>query len=153
MVAIENSNNSKWEQPWHQLTELLASHCLEIAESAKDHDRVASALVIEVGVGIAVLVNCFVHKHDMNRQIKDRLGDGFSRAPFATLVCRRIKTEWIAAASGVVVGCLRAVASGVGVGCLRVAAGVALWVPFFASGVDVCRRVPSAGCLSPPWTC
>ncbi|KAF9587618.1 hypothetical protein IFM89_004450 [Coptis chinensis] len=43
-------------------------------------------LVIEAGVGIAVLVNCFVHKHDMNRQIKDRLGDGFSRAPFATLV-------------------------------------------------------------------
>ncbi|KAF9626766.1 hypothetical protein IFM89_039312 [Coptis chinensis] len=34
MVAIENSNNSKWEQ-WHGITtELLASHCLEIAESA-----------------------------------------------------------------------------------------------------------------------
>ncbi|KAF9612910.1 hypothetical protein IFM89_004326 [Coptis chinensis] len=38
------------------------------------------------GVGIVVLVNCSVHKHDMNRQIKDRLGDSFSRVPFATLM-------------------------------------------------------------------
>ncbi|CAK9135560.1 unnamed protein product [Ilex paraguariensis] len=42
-------------------------------------------LVIEVGVGIAVLVRCFVNKH-MEAEIVDRLGNGFSRAPFATVV-------------------------------------------------------------------
>ncbi|KAF9620077.1 hypothetical protein IFM89_010727 [Coptis chinensis] len=207
-----------------------------------DHDRVASLvrsavgvrtlgsydsiyccnwLVIEAGVGIAVLVNCFVHKHDMNRQIKDRLGDGFSRAPFATLVAvfsavsllaclplgklfffhmilirkyvvamramseahggasvdemptlqdslpwsattglsggRKFtglqykgarctptpsRTEWIAAASGVVAGCLRAAANGVGAGCL-----CCCWcrsLPcLLPSGVDLC---PGACC-------
>ncbi|KAG9438958.1 hypothetical protein H6P81_019123 [Aristolochia fimbriata] len=43
-------------------------------------------LVIECGVGIAVLVRCFVDRKDTERQIIDRLGDGFSRAPFATVV-------------------------------------------------------------------
>ncbi|KAL6347197.1 hypothetical protein AAG906_012778 [Vitis piasezkii] len=43
-------------------------------------------LVIEVGVGIAVLVRCFVNKKGMETEIIDRLGNGFSRAPFATVV-------------------------------------------------------------------
>ncbi|KAF8390893.1 hypothetical protein HHK36_023192 [Tetracentron sinense] len=43
-------------------------------------------LVIEAGVGIAVLVRCFVDKKDMENHIIDRLGIGFSRAPFATVV-------------------------------------------------------------------
>ncbi|KAF6137576.1 hypothetical protein GIB67_031855 [Kingdonia uniflora] len=43
-------------------------------------------LVIEAGVGIAVLVRCFVDKRDMENQITERLGDVFSRAPFATVV-------------------------------------------------------------------
>ncbi|GAY32504.1 hypothetical protein CUMW_002700 [Citrus unshiu] len=43
-------------------------------------------LVIEAGVGIAVLVRCFVNKKSMETEIIDRLGDGFSRAPFATVV-------------------------------------------------------------------
>ncbi|KAI7980277.1 putative protein S-acyltransferase 19 [Camellia lanceoleosa] len=43
-------------------------------------------LVIEAGVGIAVLVRCFVHKKNMEADIVDRLGHGFSLAPFATVV-------------------------------------------------------------------
>ncbi|KAL3502385.1 hypothetical protein ACH5RR_036834 [Cinchona calisaya] len=43
-------------------------------------------LVIEASVGIAVLVRCFVNKKNMEAEIVDRLGNGFSRAPFATVV-------------------------------------------------------------------
>ncbi|CAN4096755.1 unnamed protein product [Withania somnifera] len=43
-------------------------------------------LVTEAGVGIAVLVRCFVNKKNMEAQIVDRLGNGFSLAPFATVV-------------------------------------------------------------------
>ncbi|KAA8524213.1 hypothetical protein F0562_010643 [Nyssa sinensis] len=43
-------------------------------------------LVIEAGVGIAVLVRCFVNKKGMETEIVDRLGNGFSRVPFATVV-------------------------------------------------------------------
>ncbi|OVA05569.1 zinc finger protein [Macleaya cordata] len=43
-------------------------------------------LVIEAGVGIAVFVRCFVDRKDLENQIIDRLGNGFSRAPFATVV-------------------------------------------------------------------
>lgn len=43
-------------------------------------------LFIEAGVGIAVLVRCFVNKNSMESEIVDRLGNGFSRAPLATVV-------------------------------------------------------------------
>lgn len=43
-------------------------------------------LVLEAGVGIAVLVRCFVNKTSMEAEIIDRLGNGFSHAPFATVV-------------------------------------------------------------------
>ncbi|KAJ9185103.1 hypothetical protein P3X46_004770 [Hevea brasiliensis] len=43
-------------------------------------------LVLEAGVGIAVLVRCFVNKKSMDAEIVDTLGNGFSRAPFATVV-------------------------------------------------------------------
>lgn len=43
-------------------------------------------LVIEVGVGLAVFVRCFVDRKSMEALIVDRLGNGFSRAPFATVV-------------------------------------------------------------------
>ncbi|XP_024973987.1 protein S-acyltransferase 21 [Cynara cardunculus var. scolymus] len=43
-------------------------------------------LTFECGVGIAVLVRCFVEKRATEDQISSRLGDGFSRAPFATVV-------------------------------------------------------------------
>ncbi|KAA8537384.1 hypothetical protein F0562_026929 [Nyssa sinensis] len=43
-------------------------------------------LVVECGVGIAVLVRCFVDRKATENQIIERLGDGFSRPPFATVV-------------------------------------------------------------------
>ncbi|KAF7829463.1 protein S-acyltransferase 21 [Senna tora] len=43
-------------------------------------------LIIEFGVGIAVLVRCFVDKKGIENQIAEKLGVGFSRAPFATIV-------------------------------------------------------------------
>ncbi|KAK4278729.1 hypothetical protein QN277_016535 [Acacia crassicarpa] len=43
-------------------------------------------LVIEAGVGIAVIVRFFVNKRGMESEIVDRLGNGFSRPPFATVV-------------------------------------------------------------------
>ncbi|XXG39217.1 hypothetical protein AAC387_Pa01g0235 [Persea americana] len=43
-------------------------------------------LMVESGVGIAVLVRCFVDRKVTENQIIDRLGDGFSRPPFATVV-------------------------------------------------------------------
>ncbi|XP_065852448.1 probable protein S-acyltransferase 19 isoform X2 [Euphorbia lathyris] len=43
-------------------------------------------LVLEAGIGIAVLVRCFVNKKTMNAEIVDTLGNGFSRAPFAAVV-------------------------------------------------------------------
>ncbi|GAU30155.1 hypothetical protein TSUD_311060 [Trifolium subterraneum] len=43
-------------------------------------------LLVECGVGIAVLVRCFVHKKDTEYLIAEKLGAGFTRAPFATIV-------------------------------------------------------------------
>ncbi|KAL9296226.1 hypothetical protein ACSQ67_022122 [Phaseolus vulgaris] len=43
-------------------------------------------LVIEAGVGIAVFVRFFVNKRGMESEIIDRLGNGFSRPPFAAVV-------------------------------------------------------------------
>nr|GMC50203.1 probable protein S-acyltransferase 19 [Ipomoea batatas]GME21399.1 probable protein S-acyltransferase 19 [Ipomoea batatas] len=43
-------------------------------------------LAIEAGTGVAVLVRCFVNKKNMEAEIVDRLGNGFSRVPFATVV-------------------------------------------------------------------
>ena len=43
-------------------------------------------LALEAGVGIAVFVRCFVNKQSMKVEIVDTLGNGFSRAPFATVV-------------------------------------------------------------------
>ncbi|KAH8514976.1 hypothetical protein H0E87_003719 [Populus deltoides] len=43
-------------------------------------------LVVEFGVGVAVLVRCFVDRKAMDHQIVEKLGIGFSRPPFATVV-------------------------------------------------------------------
>ncbi|XP_020599637.1 probable protein S-acyltransferase 19 [Phalaenopsis equestris] len=43
-------------------------------------------LMIEFGVGVAVLVLCFVNKKSTEKSIVDKLGNGFSRAPFAAVV-------------------------------------------------------------------
>lgn len=43
-------------------------------------------LVVQFGIGIAVLVRCFVDRKAVEHQITERLGDGFSRPPFASVV-------------------------------------------------------------------
>ncbi|KAK7310665.1 hypothetical protein RJT34_08301 [Clitoria ternatea] len=43
-------------------------------------------LIVECGVGIAVLVRCFVDKKGTENEIAEKLGAGFSRIPFATIV-------------------------------------------------------------------
>ncbi|KAL6995998.1 protein S-acyltransferase [Sarracenia purpurea var. burkii] len=43
-------------------------------------------LVVECVVGITVFVRCFVDQKATENQITERLGDGFSRPPFATVV-------------------------------------------------------------------
>ena len=43
-------------------------------------------LIVEFGVGVAVLVRCFVDRKDTENQIVERLGVGFSRPPFASVV-------------------------------------------------------------------
>ncbi|KAL9238080.1 hypothetical protein vseg_012554 [Gypsophila vaccaria] len=43
-------------------------------------------LVAECGVGIWVFVRCFVYREVVEHQITVRLGDGFTRAPFASVV-------------------------------------------------------------------
>ncbi|XP_010539027.1 PREDICTED: protein S-acyltransferase 21 [Tarenaya hassleriana] len=43
-------------------------------------------LIVEFGVGVAVFVRCFVDHKAMEHQITEKLGVGFSRPPFATVV-------------------------------------------------------------------
>lgn len=43
-------------------------------------------LIVEFGVGIAVLVRCFVDEKGVESEISEKLGVGFSRPPFATVV-------------------------------------------------------------------
>ncbi|CAL1383628.1 unnamed protein product [Linum trigynum] len=43
-------------------------------------------LAVEFGVGVAVLVRCFVDRKTMDHQISEKLGIGFSRPPFAAVV-------------------------------------------------------------------
>lgn len=45
-----------------------------------------SQLIVECGVGIAVLVRCFVDQRGTENQIALKLGAGFSRIPFAIIV-------------------------------------------------------------------
>ncbi|OMP09616.1 Zinc finger, DHHC-type, palmitoyltransferase [Corchorus olitorius] len=44
------------------------------------------SLIVEFGVGIAVLVRCFVDRKGTESDITEKLGVGFSRPPFATVV-------------------------------------------------------------------
>ncbi|XP_050207519.1 protein S-acyltransferase 21 [Mercurialis annua] len=43
-------------------------------------------LLVEFGVGVAVLVRCFVDRKGMEHLITEKLGIGFSRPPFASVV-------------------------------------------------------------------
>lgn len=43
-------------------------------------------LIVEGIVGIAVFVRCFVDTNRLPEQVMDKLGNGFTRAPFASVV-------------------------------------------------------------------
>lgn len=54
------------------------SHCL--------YDLHFLQLVLDWGISLAVLVRCFADKTGIEKQIVNKLGSGFSRAPFAVVV-------------------------------------------------------------------
>ena len=43
-------------------------------------------LIVEGIVGTAVFVRCFVDRQRLVEQVMDKLGNGFTRAPFASVV-------------------------------------------------------------------
>lgn len=43
-------------------------------------------LVLEWGIGVEVLIRCFIDKGGTERQIVEKLGNSFSRAPYAAVV-------------------------------------------------------------------
>ncbi|XWS20826.1 hypothetical protein CRYUN_Cryun30bG0002400 [Craigia yunnanensis] len=53
-------------------------------------------LIVEFGVGIAVLVRCFVDRKGTESEITEKLGVGFSRPPFATVVALCTAVSFIA---------------------------------------------------------
>ncbi|CAL9782291.1 unnamed protein product [Musa acuminata subsp. burmannicoides] len=53
-------------------------------------------LAIEIGVGIAVFVLCFVDKKGTEANIKEKLGNGFSRGPVAAIIAICIAVSFLA---------------------------------------------------------
>ncbi|XP_031270182.1 protein S-acyltransferase 21 [Pistacia vera] len=53
-------------------------------------------LIVEFGVGVAVLVRCFVDKKGTEDHITERLGVGFSLPPFATVVATCTAVSFLA---------------------------------------------------------
>uniref|UniRef100_A0A0D9XAS7 Protein S-acyltransferase n=1 Tax=Leersia perrieri TaxID=77586 RepID=A0A0D9XAS7_9ORYZ len=74
------SINRMVKRPYFAHYVMLRS-CDKCVDGFDHHCRLA----IEIGVGIAVLVVCFVNKNSESI-IQDKLGNGLTRAPFATIV-------------------------------------------------------------------
>lgn len=73
---------------WVCFTFLFSDIFLSLSLSISSNNATFPSLqlVIEAGVGIAILVLCFVKKKSMEAEIMERLGNGFTRPPFATVV-------------------------------------------------------------------
>ncbi|GFS38150.1 DHHC-type zinc finger family protein [Actinidia rufa] len=69
----------------HAEVRKFSKHCRSCDKCVDGFDH-HCRLVFECGVGISVLVRCFVDQKAMAHQITEQLGEGFSRAPFATVV-------------------------------------------------------------------
>ncbi|URD80449.1 S-acyltransferase [Musa troglodytarum] len=74
----------------------------EVTEQQPDEDDALfctlcnAELAIEIGVGIAVFVLCFVDKKGTEANIKEKLGNGFSRGPVAAIIAICIAVSLLA---------------------------------------------------------